>query len=102
MGQIVFMQKNAVERQDTAGRIRWYARKRHEDIQGMKSAAGILTSRGGMTSHSAVPTRDCKCCVAGAGELDVNEKNKELKVKGYTFKEGTGFLRERRERDQGN
>jgi pyruvate,orthophosphate dikinase len=42
-----------------------------------------------MTSHAAVVTRGMgKCCVAGAGELDVNEKTKELKVKGYTFKEG--------------
>jgi pyruvate,orthophosphate dikinase len=60
-----------------------------EDIAGMEVAAGILTSRGGMTSHAAVVTRGMgKCCVAGAGDLKVDEARKELKVKGYTFKQG--------------
>jgi pyruvate,orthophosphate dikinase len=60
-----------------------------EDIAGMEVASGILTSRGGMTSHAAVVTRGMgKCCVAGAGELIVDEKKKELRVKGQTFKEG--------------
>ena len=60
-----------------------------EDIAGMEVASGILTSRGGMTSHAAVVTRGMgKCCVAGAGELVVDEKKKELRVKGKTFKEG--------------
>ena len=55
----------------------------------MEVASGILTSRGGMTSHAAVVTRGMgKCCVAGAGELVVDEKKKELRVKGQTFKEG--------------
>ena len=55
----------------------------------MEVASGILTSRGGMTSHAAVVTRGMgKCCVAGAGELLVDEKKKELRVKGRTFKEG--------------
>ena len=54
----------------------------------MEVAAGILTSRGGMTSHAAVVTRGMgKCCVAGAGDIDVDEKaRKELRVKGKTFK----------------
>jgi pyruvate,orthophosphate dikinase len=60
-----------------------------EDIHGMEVAKGILTSRGGMTSHAAVVTRGMgKCCVAGAGDIDVNEKTREMKVKGQTFKEG--------------
>jgi pyruvate, orthophosphate dikinase len=60
-----------------------------EDIHGMEIAKGILTSRGGMTSHAAVVTRGMgKCCVAGAGDVDVNEKAREMKVKGQTFKEG--------------
>jgi pyruvate,orthophosphate dikinase len=60
-----------------------------EDIHGMEVAAGILTSRGGMTSHAAVVTRGMgKCCVAGAGDVVVDEKNHEMRVKGQTFKEG--------------
>ena len=48
-----------------------------EDIHGMEVAAGILTSRGGMTSHAAVVTRGMgKCCVAGAGDIEVDEKKK--------------------------
>ncbi len=55
----------------------------------MEVAKGILTSRGGMTSHAAVVTRGMgKCCVAGAGDMDVNEKAREMRVKGQVFKEG--------------
>jgi phosphoenolpyruvate synthase/pyruvate phosphate dikinase len=55
----------------------------------MEVAAGILTSRGGMTSHAAVVTRGMgKCCVAGAGDCVVDEAKKELRVKGHTFKQG--------------
>jgi len=60
-----------------------------EDIAGMEVADGILTSRGGMTSHAAVVTRGMgKCCVAGAGEIVVDEKAHEVRVKGKTFKQG--------------
>ena len=60
-----------------------------EDIHGMEVAAGILTSRGGMTSHAAVVTRGMgKCCVAGAGDIDVDEKSTEMRVKGKVLKEG--------------
>jgi pyruvate,orthophosphate dikinase len=60
-----------------------------EDIHGMEVAIGILTSRGGMSSHAAVVTRGMgKCCVAGAGEVKVDEKKKEMRVAGQTFKEG--------------
>ncbi len=60
-----------------------------EDIEGMVSAAGILTSRGGMTSHAAVVTRGMgKSCVAGAQEIDVDEKKREMRVKGQVFNEG--------------
>ena len=92
VGQIVFTAEDAVEKAGHGRKnpvILVRAETTPEDIEGMEVAAGILTSRGGMTSHAAVVTRGMgKCCVAGAGELDVNEKNKELKVKGYTFKEG--------------
>jgi pyruvate,orthophosphate dikinase len=60
-----------------------------EDIAGMEVAAGILTSRGGMTSHAAVVTRGMgKCCVAGAGECTVDEAHKQLRVKGHTLRQG--------------
>ncbi len=55
----------------------------------MEVAAGILTSRGGMTSHAAVVTRGMgKCCVAGAGDIEVDEKARVIRVHGKTLKEG--------------
>jgi pyruvate,orthophosphate dikinase len=60
-----------------------------EDIAGMNAAAGILTSRGGMTSHAAVVARGMgKCCVAGVGELNINYKAKSIKVGSLILKEG--------------
>ena len=60
-----------------------------EDIGGMAVAAGILTSRGGMTSHAAVVARGMgKCCVAGAGEVEVDYKTGKFKVNGTAVKEG--------------
>jgi len=60
-----------------------------DDIHGMEVAVGILTSRGGMTSHAAVVTRGMgKSCVAGAGEVEVDEKNRQFKVGNVTVKEG--------------
>ncbi len=60
-----------------------------EDIEGMIIASGILTSRGGMTSHAAVVARGMgTCCVAGAGEVAVNEKARYFSVKGERFNEG--------------
>src|SRR5437870_3967932 len=86
VGQIVFTADEAVQK---AG----HGRKKNpvilvreettpEDIHGMEVAAGILTSRGGMTSHAAVVTRGMgKCCVAGAGDIQVNERASEMRVK---------------------
>jgi pyruvate, orthophosphate dikinase len=60
-----------------------------EDIEGMIVSSGILTSRGGMTSHAAVVARGMgRCCVAGAGSISVNEKNKTFTVGGKVFSEG--------------
>ena len=60
-----------------------------EDITGMKSAQGILTVRGGMTSHAAVVARGMgKCCVSGCGEIAMDEENKKFTLAGKTFKEG--------------
>ena len=60
-----------------------------EDIVGMHASSGILTSRGGMTSHAAVVARGLgKPCIVGAGELEVDEHAGELRVDGRTFTEG--------------
>jgi len=60
-----------------------------EDIEGMHSSAGILTARGGMTSHAAVVARGMgKCCVSGCDEITMNEKAKNFTCKGTVVKEG--------------
>ena len=60
-----------------------------EDLKGMLDAAGILTARGGMTSHAAVVARGMgKCCVSGAGELQIDYKARTIEVNGYKVKEG--------------
>ena len=60
-----------------------------EDIEGMKAAQGILTVRGGMTSHAAVVARGMgKCCVSGCGEIKMDEENKKFELAGKTYREG--------------
>jgi len=60
-----------------------------EDIEGMNISQGILTARGGMTSHAAVVARGMgRCCVSGCTELKINEEKKEFKLGGKTYKEG--------------
>jgi pyruvate, orthophosphate dikinase len=93
VGQIVFTADEAVEKAGPSNQrkpvILVRAETTPEDIHGMEVAAGILTSRGGMTSHAAVVTRGMgKCCVAGAGDIAVNEKAGEMRVKGQVFKQG--------------
>jgi pyruvate,orthophosphate dikinase len=93
VGQIVFTADEAVEKAGHGSKrnpvILVRAETTPEDIHGMEVAAGILTSRGGMTSHAAVVTRGMgKCCVAGAGDIEVNEKAREMRVKGQVFKQG--------------
>jgi pyruvate,orthophosphate dikinase len=93
VGQIVFTADEAVEKAGHGAKkipvILVRAETTPEDIHGMEVAVGILTSRGGMTSHAAVVTRGMgKCCVAGAGDIDVDEKTREMRVDGQVFKEG--------------
>src|SRR5689334_5393749 len=92
VGQIVFTADAAVEMVANGKNVHVMlvrAETTPEDIHGMEVAKGILTSRGGMTSQAAVVTRGMgKCCEAGAGDIDVNEKAREMRVKGQTFKEG--------------
>ena len=60
-----------------------------EDIEGMHAAEGVLTMRGGMTSHAAVVARGMgTCCVSGCGDLKVHEKDKFIELGGYTIQEG--------------
>jgi pyruvate,orthophosphate dikinase len=92
VGQIVFTADEAVakaghDKKNPVILVR--AETTPEDIHGMEVAVGILTSRGGMTSHAAVVTRGMgKCCVAGAGDIHVDEKSGEMQVKGQVFKAG--------------
>ncbi|MGO9405506.1 MAG: pyruvate, phosphate dikinase [Terriglobales bacterium] len=92
VGQIVFTADEAVEKAGHGKNVPVILVRGEttpEDIHGMEVAKGILTSRGGMTSHAAVVTRGMgKCCVAGAGDVDVDEKAREMRVKGQTFKAG--------------
>ena len=93
VGQIVFTADEAVEKAGHGDKriavILVRAETTPEDIHGMEVAKGILTSRGGMTSHAAVVTRGMgKCCVAGAGDIEVDEKAREMRVKGQVFKGG--------------
>ena len=93
VGQIVFTADDAVE---MAGHgteknpvILVRGETTPEDIHGMEVAVGILTSRGGMTSHAAVVTRGMgKCCVAGAGEITVDERAHEMRAQGQVFERG--------------
>ncbi|MFZ1938126.1 MAG: pyruvate, phosphate dikinase [Terracidiphilus sp.] len=92
VGQIVFTAEEAVKQHNNGSYksvILVRGETTPEDIAGMEVADGILTSRGGMTSHAAVVTRGMgKCCVAGAGDCVVDEAKKELRVKGHTYKQG--------------
>ncbi len=87
VGKLAFTAAEAVDR-TLAGEAVLLVRKETnpEDIEGMHSAVGILTSTGGMTSHAAVVARGWgRCCVAGAGEIQIDEKARKIKVGGKTF-----------------
>jgi len=89
-GQIVFSAEDA-EAWKNAGKKVVLVRLETspEDITGMKAAQGILTVRGGMTSHAAVVARGMgKCCVSGCGEINMDEENKKFTLAGKTFVEG--------------
>ena len=92
VGQIVFTAEDAVKHKNNGSYksvVLVRGETTPEDIAGMEVADGILTSRGGMTSHAAVVTRGMgKCCVAGAGDCQVDEAKKELRVKGHVYKQG--------------
>ncbi len=90
VGQIVFHANTAHDWREAGKRVILVRTETSpEDIQGMIAAEGILTARGGMTSHAAVVARGMgKCCVSGASDLHVNEAEKTFTIHGKTFKEG--------------
>jgi len=87
VGALAFTAAEAVERTHNGEAVLLVRKETSpEDIDGMHSAVGILTSTGGMTSHAAVVARGWgRCCVAGAGEIEIDEKARRIKVKGQTF-----------------
>ncbi len=89
-GKIVFNSADAIKLHE-AGQNAILVREETnpEDIEGMRAASGILTQRGGMTSHAALVARGWgKCCIVGCGELEINLSAKTVKMGGKTFKEG--------------
>ncbi len=89
-GQIVFSSEEAVEWREQGKKVILVRIETSpEDISGMVAAQGILTTRGGMTSHAAVVARGMgKCCVAGCGEIEVDYRSETMKVRGYVLKKG--------------
>lgn len=89
-GKVVFTSEEAKEwRENGIKTILVRIETSPEDIEGMIAAEGILTTRGGMTSHAAVVARGMgKCCVSGCESISVDYKSEEMKVKGYVIKKG--------------
>ncbi len=89
-GMVVFTPEDAVEMKEKGHKVILVrVETSPEDIAGMIAAQGILTSRGGMTSHAAVVARGMgKCCVAGCSEIEVNYATETFKAKGYVIKKG--------------
>ena len=87
VGALAFTAEEAVARTQAGERVLLVRKETSpEDIDGMHSAAGILTSTGGMTSHAAVVARGWgRCCVAGAGEVTIDEKARKITVSGKVF-----------------
>ena len=89
-GKVVFTAEDAkawAERKEKVVLVRLETSP--EDIEGMKAAQGILTVRGGMTSHAAVVARGMgKCCVSGCGAIKMDEENKKFELSGKTYHEG--------------
>jgi pyruvate,orthophosphate dikinase len=86
-GKLAFTAEEAVERAKNDEKVLLVrSATSPEDVDGMHSAVGILTSTGGMTSHAAVVARGWgKCCVAGASDLEIDAKRRRVTVKGKTF-----------------
>ena len=92
-GQVVFTAADAVEWAKQGKKVILVREETNpEDVEGMRAAVGILTARGGMTSHAALVARGWgKCCIVGAGALEVDVHKKQIRVGGRTFIEGATF-----------
>ncbi len=90
-GKVVFTAEDAVEWAERGEKVVLVRLETSpEDITGMKSAQGILTVRGGMTSHAAVVARGMgTCCVSGCGDIVMDEENKKFELAGKTYTEGS-------------
>jgi pyruvate,orthophosphate dikinase len=90
VGQIVFTAQTAVDWNKSGKKVVLVREETNpEDVEGMRAAQGILTARGGMTSHAALVARGWgKCCVVGCGALEVDYGKKELHIAGKVLKEG--------------
>ncbi|NLY47743.1 MAG: pyruvate, phosphate dikinase [Clostridiales bacterium] len=89
-GKVYFTAEDAVKAKERGERVILVRLETSpEDIEGMHASQGILTVRGGMTSHAAVVARGMgTCCVSGCGEIKINEEQKYFTLGGYTIKEG--------------
>ena len=89
-GKVVFTAEDAVEWNEKGEKVVLVRLETSpEDITGMKASQGILTVRGGMTSHAAVVARGMgTCCVSGCGEIKMDEENKKFELAGKTYHEG--------------
>lgn len=89
-GQVVFFADDAAKWHDDGHQVIMVRIETSpEDLAGMNAAEGILTARGGMTSHAAVVARGMgKCCVSGAGAINVNYKNRTVDIDGVLIREG--------------
>ncbi len=92
-GTIVFTAEDAAEKGKAGEKVILVRLETSpEDIEGMKYAQGILTVRGGQTSHAAVVARGMgTCCVSGCGDIKMDEENKQFTLAGKVFKEGDGL-----------
>jgi pyruvate,orthophosphate dikinase len=90
VGQIVFTQEDAVEWTAEGKKVILVREETSpEDIEGMRAAIGLLTARGGMTSHAALVTRGWgKCCIVGAGALEIDPFEKKMSIDGKIYNEG--------------
>ena len=90
VGQIVFTQEDAVEWTNDGKKVILIREETSpEDIEGMRAAIGLLTARGGMTSHAALVTRGWgKCCIVGAGALEIDPFEKKMSIDGKIYNEG--------------
>ena len=89
-GQIVFSANDAVEWAKQGKKVLLVREETNpEDVEGMRAAQGILTGRGGMTSHAALVARGWgKCCIVGCGKLDIDVRGKTMKADGTEYREG--------------